>query len=108
MNHLHLVGTISNIDKEVYSHKTSKLLPFSVSVLSNFKDANGKYLVENFDVYFWKGASKSIQNAINIGHLVTLRGRLEKLDEQIIIVAEHLEILDHSLLLNELDKNGEM
>lgn len=93
VNQVVLVGYIYS-DKEL-----KQTLQFNgdcyIELNRNFQDVDGQYQKERFKVRLWRGMHDTIREDAE-GSLVCLKGRLENDNNEVIIVAEKITIIQET------------
>ncbi len=90
MNNIYLYGLLKGMETEDYDAFNSYSTKLIVNSNANFYDPFGKNQDLNLDVYLWKGAKNKLKKD-DVGKAkLLIQGRLDKIDEKIIIVAEQI------------------
>lgn len=93
MNHVHIVGHVKESPKVIDTSHAKYYASFAMEAQSNFRNAEGSYIEYLFDIILWQGCYKSFEDTLRPGDLVACKGRLERHDDKLFIVAESCEVL---------------
>ena len=93
MNYIQLVGHVVGKPTEVEVKTNSKYSKLEVKVASNFRESDGSFREDVFEVYLWQGAHRSISEHLKENDMIACKGRLELINKQLIIISESCEIL---------------
>lgn len=93
MNVVQLVGYIANLPQTTKEASAKAYSRFEVEVVANFRDATGVFQETRYPVQLWRGASATIMKTAKVDDLISVKGRLERIDDEVIVVAEHIEFL---------------
>lgn len=91
MNHITLIGRYVQKPKQLVDSTSSTYANFKVQVKSNYRNHDGEFTYDYFDVVLWKGLSKEYLTSLELNTILAIKGRLEKKDEKIIIIAENID-----------------
>lgn len=72
-----IVGTLEIDPKEIKYAKNTLYTPVPIKVYRPFKDVDGRYVSDTYEVYLWKGASTDLVYAGYKNCKVCICGRLE-------------------------------
>lgn len=93
MNYVQLVGYVVKGTEILNNKLPQKYSKFSLKVSSNFRDHDGSYREDVYEVYLWQGGHASLVDILKEGDIISCKGRLEKHDDTIVVVAESYERL---------------
>ncbi len=83
---------------ENFKTENSKLYAMiGVAAQKNFMSSFEVEPLVEFDVIVWKGMSREFLEAIPLNSTIGVRGRLEIIDNRLMLVAEHVEKLEPML-----------
>lgn len=101
MNSVNVVGYYTAKPSDQNPSKQQAHAKITLEVLKNFRDADGLYSVEEFPIYIWKGATRTFTEHLQEGQLISIKGRLEYIDDVLCIVAEQFEVLKPTEFMNK-------
>jgi hypothetical protein len=81
LNSLELVGSIKSIN----------LNCINLEVKRSYYDDNYTPIYDLFTIYQWNTSQKNFFNSLRENDVITIRGRLEKSNDEITIIAEHIQ-----------------
>ncbi|MBR0138545.1 MAG: single-stranded DNA-binding protein [Erysipelotrichaceae bacterium] len=71
----------------------SSVAHMDVSVQRNFQNTDGDYDSDIFEVWLWKGVGEEIIAHFETTDRVMIRGRLEKKDDRMVVIAETVSLI---------------
>ena len=87
LNQVVLVGRITEIPE---TEEKNKII---ISVPRAFKNSDGEYDVDFIPVQLFKPLNESVKEYLTTGDLVGVKGRLQVIDKELLVVAEKLTFL---------------
>lgn len=92
MNQIQIVGNLAEKPRKTNlgSVRYSSIV---IDVTANFRDGNGVFKVNQFQVYLWKGIHDDISICGEVGQPLAIKGRIEVVGHEFAIIAEHVELL---------------
>lgn len=94
MNYVQIVGRYESKPVVIEDATAQKYAAIDLRVKSNFRNVHGEYTYDTFNVVLWKGMNYELLELVELESLLGVKGRLEKKNDQVRIIAEHVEILD--------------
>ena len=91
-----LVGHLASDIEIIKNDYEMNIALLKVIVERPFKNAEGIYEKDIFNVQSWGNVSDQLQEIAHKGSLVGIRGRLQTKDNNVIIIAEKISILSSS------------
>ena len=80
MNKMNSVEIIGRITKELELKETTggvKFVRFSIAVNRNFKDDNGEYITDFFNIIAWRKTAEFISEYFKKGNRIGISGKLQ-------------------------------
>ncbi len=68
-----------------------------VKTKANFISSFGQEDFEEYEVYLWKGMCQEFISSIPLNSAISIKGRFEKVNSNLALVAEHIEKLEPML-----------
>lgn len=62
---------------------------------SNFRNEQGQFDTHVFEVFLWQGVCKRVQSCLTEKQEVAIKGRLDQLNGNLVIVAEQIELFSN-------------
>lgn len=91
MNYVQLVGYVVKESSVLESKQANRYSNVSLKVCSNFREHDGGFREEVYDILLWQGGHASSVDVLKEGDVLSCKGRLEKHDGEIVVVAESFE-----------------
>ncbi len=93
MNFVQIVGRLSSFPKKINDATCVFDSSMTMKVDKNFQVGGAQNQADEFPVLLWRGISTSILEGCKIGQLIAVKGRLERRDDDIIVIAEFVQPL---------------
>ena len=94
LNVVALCGKIKALpEKNNYIPAANENRLMTIAVQRNFQNSEGDYDQDIFEVLLWRGISEEISERCRIGDVISLRGRIQSVDQKIMIIAEQVNLL---------------
>ena len=77
INNVTLVGRIVDNPRTMRDEKGNSREVMKIETVRPFRDNDGNYGTDEFDVELWNGISAQVKDYYSVGKLVGLKGRLE-------------------------------
>ena len=77
MNKTHVIGRVVHTPEVKTTNNGTKVCTFSVAVKRRFKDANGEYATDFFDVQAWKQLADLCEKYLQKGNLTLVSGAMQ-------------------------------
>lgn len=93
MNVVQTVGYLHRLPEKVVNHTVQNYSDFELEVTSNFRQSDGSFLNTILPMRIWKGGCLEILDHAKINDIMSVKGRLEFINGEMMIIAEHIEYL---------------
>lgn len=94
MNQVLLVGRLVNEPEVIEIDGEMKIAEITLAVQRNYKNSDGTYVVDNIPCTLWKAIALNITNYCHKDDVIGVKGRLQKIgEEEMIVVAEKVTFL---------------
>lgn len=93
MNYVVLVGTLKTRPEILEVKSSIKYATFEINVMSNFRNSHGKYDISTYTICINKGYFDQTLDKIKLESNLSVKGRLEYLENNLVIMAENIEII---------------
>lgn len=77
MNRIHVIGRVVHTPEVKTTGSGVKVCSFSVAVKRRFKDANGEYATDFFDVQCWRQLAELCERYLQKGKLASVSGPMQ-------------------------------
>lgn len=94
MNYVQVVGRYDSKPVVIDGATAKEYASIGVKVKSNFREADGYFRYDTFNVVLWKGFNREIIERAKLNCLLGIKGRLEIKNNELTIIAEHVEFLE--------------
>lgn len=94
MTGFQLVGYYVEKPEVVENSTSRKHSKIKVKTKPNFKKSFDDNSFDTFEVYLWRGMSLEFIESIPLNTTVSITGRLEKMDNDLVLIGEFVETLD--------------
>ncbi len=94
MNAFQIMGYYIEKPTDFKTHNSKLYAMIKVAAQKNFMSSFEVEPLVEFDVIVWKGMSREFLESIPLHSIVGVRGRLEIIDDNLMLVAEHIEKLE--------------
>lgn len=94
-NQVYLIGRIANDIENKQINEETNVVNLRIAVSRNYKNAEGVYETDFFDVAVWNGIGKNVSEYCKKGDLIGINGSLttDKNDGRIMVRAERVTFL---------------
>jgi single-strand DNA-binding protein len=92
LNQTVLVGRLVQ-NSELQEEKGKKVAIVKLAVPRNYKNADGVYDIDYIDCVLWTGVAENTSEYCHKGDILGVKGRIECLEDNMIIVAEKVTFL---------------
>ena len=101
LNNVTLIGKIAELPITEKEESGIRKTTIILEVERPFRESDGEYLADKFQVRLWKGIAEQVDELCTVGSIIGLKGRLEasvtivdeKVDYSYYIIAEKLSFL---------------
>lgn len=116
MNRVALIGTLVRDIELKETSNGSKYTRFSIAVSRNFKNEDGEYTTDFFNIVAWRKTAEFISNYFHKGSRIAIAGKLQQevYDDKdgnhrsnIVVVAEDVFIIDKKNKEEQVEKKEE-
>lgn len=94
MSGFQLVGYYVEKPKEFEGNTSKKFASIKVKTKTNFKASFGEEHFETYEVYLWRGMCLEFMSAIPLNSAISIKGRLQKINDEVVLIAELVEKMD--------------
>ncbi len=77
MNHVVLVGKLQEDPKVIENASSYKKVVLVISTRRNFRNSDGIYESDEFQVSLWRGMAEEILNTAKCGDMLSIKGRFQ-------------------------------
>lgn len=77
MNHVVLIGRLQENPKVIENSSSFKKVVLVISTRRNFRNSDGIYESDEFQVSLWRGMAEEILNTAKCGDLISIKGRFQ-------------------------------
>lgn len=93
LNQLVLIGRL--VDKPIVKEtKDSRKVSYiKIAVPRNYKDVNSEYINDIIPITLYNGVAQNCESYCNKGNLLGVKGRIECIDDTVVIIAEKITFL---------------
>lgn len=77
MNHIVIVGRVAQLPVTIETNTGTKLAKLVVEVERNFRNNDGAYDCDLFQVTLWRGVADSVTNVCQIHDNIAIKGRMQ-------------------------------
>lgn len=94
MNSIQLIGRYHAKPESFKSENSALNAKIQIRTKANVMTSYSNNDYEVYDVVIWKGMSKEFVSSIELDSIIAIRGRLQIIDNEFAVVAEHIEQID--------------
>lgn len=99
-NMVYLIGRIAK-DLEVEKTDDSNKATITIAVQRSFKNENGIYECDFVPCILWNGIAVHTSEYCQKGDLVGIKGRIQTIDEKLVVVADKISFLSKQQVTEE-------
>lgn len=82
LNNLVLIGRLTDNPFLTETEEGKKLSIINIAVSRSFKNINGEYETDFFDIVLWHGIAQNVCEYLHKGDLIGIKGRLESVTKE--------------------------
>lgn len=99
LNQLVIIGRVTE-NPELIKGEEKDICNITIAIPRNYKNTNGEFETDFIPVILWQSLADNVSQYCHKGDLVGIKGRIEVMDEKLVVIAEKVTFLANN-------KNGE-